>query len=85
MAYINSRVTFRCAAPNSPPPVIFELIKDGDVMVDTGLASLRNQSVAFSVRVVASSEGSYHCRATAAPPPGGDVHSNSIQLSVVSE
>lgn len=85
MAFLNSRVTFRCVAPDSAPPVTFELLKDGEVLVDEDTASLRNQSVAFPLRVVASAEGSYHCRATAAAPAGGAGRSNSIQLSVVSE
>lgn len=85
MAYLNSRVTFRCMAPNVAPLVTFTLVKDGEVVVDEGTASLRNQSVAFSFRVVASTEGSYHCRATATAPAGGSGRSNSIHLSVVSE
>lgn len=85
MAYLKSRVTFRCVAPNLMPPVTYELVKDG-VVVDEGPASLRNESVAFSIkRVVPSTGGSYHCRATTAAPEGGGGQSNSIQLSVVSK
>lgn len=85
MAYLNWRVTFHCVAPNLTPPVTFELVKDG-VVVQEEFAALRNESVAFSLkRVVPSSEGSYHCRATAAAPAGGSRLSNSIRLSIVSK
>lgn len=85
MAFLSSRVTFRCLAPNAAPPVAFELVKDGEDVVDGGRASLRNQSVAFSLKVTASTEGSYHCTAAASAPAGDSGRSNSIQLSVVSE
>lgn len=83
MAFLKSGVTFRCVAPDSAPPVTFELVKDGEEVVNEGTASLRNQSVAFSFQAVASTEGSYQCRANA---PAGDAgRSNSIQLCVISE
>ncbi|XP_075895474.1 hemicentin-2 isoform X3 [Nelusetta ayraudi] len=83
MAFLRSRVTFRCVAPSAAPPVTFELVKDGEDVVDGGRVSLRNESVAFSLKVTASTEGSYHCTATASAPAGGSGRSNSIQLSVV--
>lgn len=85
MAFLSSRVIFRCMSPDSAPPVTFELVKDGEDVVDEGMSLLLNQSVAFSLKVAASTGGSYHCRATAAAPAGGSGRSNSIQLSVVSE
>ncbi|XP_054865755.1 carcinoembryonic antigen-related cell adhesion molecule 5-like isoform X2 [Amphiprion ocellaris] len=79
-AYLNSRVAFRCIAPDSPPPVTYELLKDSDVLVGRDIDPIGGQSVAFFLKVSAASDGSYHCRATA----GGNTGvSNSIQLSVV--
>ncbi|XP_070776650.1 Fc receptor-like protein 5 isoform X2 [Enoplosus armatus] len=80
LAYLNSRVAFRCIAPDSSPPVTYELIGDGGVLVATGAALQGHQPASFFLKVATTSEGSYHCKATAGGSTGV---SNSIKLSVV--
>lgn len=82
LAYIGSRVTFLCHAPDSSPPITYDLLKDGDVPVAVNVVYKGNQSVLFFLKVTATLEGSYHCRATAGGRTG---LSNSVQLSVASE
>lgn len=83
MAYVGSRVTFWCRAPDSPPPITYRLLRDANVPVSAGTAYEGNQSVPFLLKVAASSDGSYHCEAETGGGRAGV--SNSIQLSVVSE
>lgn len=80
-AFLGTRVTFYCTAPATSPPVTYELVRDGGV-VDTEIAFDENQTVPFRQKVSASTEGSYHCKATAG---GNTAVSNSIKLSVVSK
>lgn len=82
MAYLNSRVAFRCIAPDSSLPVTYELMVDGDVLNATDTVRQGDQPASFFLNVAATSEGSYHCKATAGGSTGV---SNSIVLSVVSE
>uniref|UniRef100_A0A674NT20 Ig-like domain-containing protein n=1 Tax=Takifugu rubripes TaxID=31033 RepID=A0A674NT20_TAKRU len=62
LAYIGSRVTFRCHWPDSSPPILYELMMDG---IPVGMDSVYegNQSVPFVLKVTAKSEGSYLCKA----------------------
>ncbi|XP_044047332.1 brother of CDO isoform X2 [Siniperca chuatsi] len=80
MAYLGLRVAFQCIAPDSSLPVTYELMGDGGVLVATGTSLRGDQPVSFSLKVAATSEGSYHCKATAGGSTGV---SNSIKLSVV--
>lgn len=82
MAYLGSRVTFWCRMPHSSPPITYKLLRDASVPVGAATAYEGNQSVPFPLKVTATSEGSYHCKAEAGGRTGV---SNSIQLSVVSE
>lgn len=82
MAYLGSRVTFWCTATDSSPPVTYELMGDGGVLIDTDIDFQGDQSARFVLKVTATSEGSYHCTATAGGSTGV---SNSIKLTVVSE
>ncbi|XP_042340419.1 uncharacterized protein LOC121941657 [Plectropomus leopardus] len=82
-AYLGSRVAFRCFAPGSSLPVTYELVlelEDGGVVFDTAADLQEDQRASFFMRVAATSEGSYHCKATAGESTG---ISNSIKLSVV--
>ncbi|XP_028262122.1 Fc receptor-like protein 5 isoform X2 [Parambassis ranga] len=79
MAYVGTRVVYRCKAPNSSPPVIYELMKDGDLF-NAHTDHEGDQPPSFSQKVIASSDGSYHCKVTAG---GSTAVSNSIKLSVV--
>lgn len=81
MAYLGSRVAFRCIAPNASLPVTYELIGDGGVLMRTG-TDQGDQHASFFLKVTASSEGSYHCKATIGGSTGV---SNIIKLTVVSE
>ncbi|XP_034468060.1 uncharacterized protein LOC117777241 isoform X3 [Hippoglossus hippoglossus] len=81
MAYLNSRVAFRCTAPDSSPPVTYQLMRDGGIPIATGIDLQGDQSAPFFLKVAATSEGSYHCKATT---EGGTGVSNIITLSVVS-
>nr|XP_020451851.1 Fc receptor-like protein 5 isoform X2 [Monopterus albus] len=80
MAYLNSRVVFNCSTPNYPLPVTYELIRDSGVRIDVRMNLQRDQPALFSLKVSATSEGSYHCKATTKRSTGV---SNSIRLSVV--
>lgn len=82
MAYVGSRVTFWCGAPDSSPPITYQLLRDGNVPVGANAVYEGNQSVPFPLKVTATLEGSYHCKASTGGRTGV---SNSIQLSVVSE
>ncbi|KAL6110454.1 uncharacterized protein ACO6RY_19530 [Pungitius sinensis] len=79
-AYLSSRVIFRCIEPDSSLPVTYELIRDGSVLiaVDAGLQG--DQKALFPLKVTATSEGLYHCKAMTEERTGV---SNSIRLSVV--
>ncbi|XP_040892317.1 brother of CDO isoform X2 [Toxotes jaculatrix] len=80
MAYLGSRVAFRCIAPNSSLPVSYELMGDNGVLIATGTDLQGDQPASFFLKVTAMSEGSYHCKATT---EGGTGVSNIIKLSVV--
>ncbi|XP_060906408.1 Fc receptor-like protein 5 isoform X1 [Labrus mixtus] len=80
LAYLGSRVAFRCIASDSLPPVTYELLRDGGVLISTGTDDQGDTPALFPLKVNAASEGSYHCRATAGGRTGV---SKSIQLSVV--
>ncbi|KAM9362653.1 Fc receptor-like protein 5 [Symphorus nematophorus] len=80
MAYISSRVAFRCVAPGSSPPVTYELMGDGGVLIDTKTGSEEDRHIAFPLKVTTTSEGSYQCKVTAGGSTGV---SNNIKLSVV--
>lgn len=82
MAYLGSRTAFRCIAPNSSLPVTYELMRDGGVLIATWTDLQGDQPVSFFLKVAATSEGSYYCKATA---EGSTGVSNSIVLGVVSE
>ncbi|XP_070836137.1 Fc receptor-like protein 5 isoform X1 [Chaetodon trifascialis] len=79
-AFLGSRVAFRCIAPDSSLPVAYELMRDGGVLFATDTALERDQPAPFFLKVTATSEGSYQCKATAGGSAGV---SNSIELSVV--
>ncbi|XP_078127067.1 uncharacterized protein LOC144531041 [Sander vitreus] len=80
MAYLSSRVVFLCIAPDSSLPVTYELMGDGGVLIDTVADLQGDQPASFNLKVTASSEGSYHCKATTGRSTGV---SDSIKLSVV--
>ncbi|XP_045904421.1 putative pregnancy-specific beta-1-glycoprotein 7 isoform X3 [Micropterus dolomieu] len=80
MAYLGSRVAFRCIAPDSSPPNAYELMRDGGVRVATVTVLQGDQPALFFLKIAATSEGSYHCKATAGRTTGV---SNSIKLSVI--
>lgn len=82
LAYLGSRVVFRCIASDIVPPVTYELIKDGGEMISTYVDNVGNQHAPYFLKVSATSEGSYHCNATSGEETGV---SNIIKLSVVSE
>lgn len=82
MAYLGSRVTFWCTAIDSSPPVTYELIGDGGVLIGTDIDLEGDRGARFVLKVTATSEGSYHCTAAAGGSTGV---SNSIKLTVVSE
>ncbi|XP_022611177.1 Fc receptor-like protein 5 isoform X2 [Seriola dumerili] len=79
MAYLGSRVAFRCIASNSSTPVTYDLMRDGDVLIATYQAQ-GDQPAPFYLKVSATTEASYHCRATSGAETGV---SNIIKLSVV--
>lgn len=81
-AYVGSRVTFWCSAPGSSRPTTYQLLRDGYVLVSAGTVSEGNQSAPVALKVTATLEGSYHCKAETGGRTGV---SNSIQLSVISE
>ncbi|CAB1457919.1 unnamed protein product [Pleuronectes platessa] len=80
MAYLNSRVAFRCIAPDSSPPVTYQLMRNASIPIFTGTDLQGDKPASFSLKVAATSEGSYHCKATA---EGSTGVSNIITLSVV--
>ncbi|XP_069561142.1 Fc receptor-like protein 5 isoform X1 [Brachyistius frenatus] len=80
MAYLGSKMSFRCRVPESSTPITYKLMKDGGVLMAVDADLHGDQSASFPMKVAAASEGSYHCEATA----GGNTGvSNSIRLSVV--
>lgn len=79
-AYLGSRVAFRCVAPESSLPVTYELIRDSSVLITTVADLQGDQPASLYLKVAASSEGSYHCKATTRRSTGV---SNSITLTVV--
>lgn len=82
MAYLSSRVAFRCIVSDSSPPITYELMGDGGVPIATGTDLQGDQPASFFLKVAATSEGSYRCKATT---EGSTGVSNIIKLSVVSE
>uniref|UniRef100_A0A1A8CDA7 Ig-like domain-containing protein n=1 Tax=Nothobranchius kadleci TaxID=1051664 RepID=A0A1A8CDA7_NOTKA len=80
MAYLNTRAVFRCFAPDSAPTVTYKLIKDKRLPIATHIGHKWNWNATFSLKVKASSDGSYRCEATAGGTSGV---SNSIRLAVV--
>uniref|UniRef100_A0AAQ4R7H5 Ig-like domain-containing protein n=1 Tax=Gasterosteus aculeatus aculeatus TaxID=481459 RepID=A0AAQ4R7H5_GASAC len=79
-AFLSSRVTFRCIRPDSSLPVTYELIRDGSALIAVVADLPGDQKALFHLKVTATSEGSYHCKATTPESTGV---SNSIRLSVV--
>ncbi|XP_029914235.1 Fc receptor-like protein 5 isoform X2 [Myripristis murdjan] len=80
MAYVGSKVAFQCRAPGFPPPVTFVLMKDDNVPINTGTDHQGDQPVTLSFKVAATSEGSYHCKASTGRSSGV---SNSVRLLAV--
>ncbi|XP_068584982.1 basement membrane-specific heparan sulfate proteoglycan core protein [Cebidichthys violaceus] len=80
VAYVGSRAAFRCVAPNSSLPVTYELIRNGSVLVATVADLQEDQTASFYLKVAATMEGSYRCKATTR---GSTAVSNSIKLTVV--
>ncbi|KAA8595164.1 hypothetical protein FQN60_012299 [Etheostoma spectabile] len=80
MAYLSSRVVFWCIAPDSSLPVTYELMWDAGVLIGTVADLQGDQPASFKLKVTASSEGSYHCKATTGRSTGV---SDSIKLRVV--
>ncbi|KAM4584065.1 Fc receptor-like protein 5 isoform 1-T1 [Odontesthes bonariensis] len=80
MAYLNTRVTFRCFAPSSSPPVTYELMRNGSFLIGTHVDHEGDQTAIFRTKVTAASDGSYQCKSAAGGSTGV---SNSIKLSVV--
>ncbi|KAF0037731.1 hypothetical protein F2P81_010605 [Scophthalmus maximus] len=76
----NSRVAFRCIVSDSSPPITYELMGDGGVPIATGTDLQGDQPASFFLKVAATSEGSYRCKATT---EGSTGVSNIIKLSVV--
>ncbi|CAB1344383.1 unnamed protein product [Coregonus sp. 'balchen'] len=74
------KVVFQCRSPGSPPPITYELLKDGNHLVATSNDLQDDQSATFSLKISVTSEGSYHCRVTA----GGNTGlSGTVLLQVV--
>lgn len=82
MAYLGSRVAFRCIVPNSSLPVTYELMQDSGVLIATRTDHQADQPASFFLKVTATSGGTYYCEATT---EGSTRMSNSIKLTVVSE
>ncbi|XP_069386902.1 Fc receptor-like protein 5 isoform X2 [Paralichthys olivaceus] len=80
MAYLGSRVAFWCIAHNSSPPVTYQLIRNSSIPIATGTDLQGDQPASFFLKVTATSEGLYHCNATA---EGSTGVSNILTLSVV--
>lgn len=82
MAYLNTKVVFKCFAPSSSPKIFYQLIRDGSLLIGIHVGHKRDWNATFSLKVKAASAGSYQCRATSGRKTGV---SNSIRLAVVSE
>nr|XP_046261626.1 Fc receptor-like protein 5 isoform X3 [Scatophagus argus] len=80
LAYLSTRATFWCIAPGSSPPVTYELMRDDGVLIAAETDFTGGQHVPFSLKVTATPDVSYYCKATAGGSTGV---SNSIKLSVV--
>ncbi|XP_072318958.1 Fc receptor-like protein 5 isoform X2 [Eucyclogobius newberryi] len=80
MAYLSSRVAFRCVALGAPPPVTYDLLKDQSTLINSGTDLQGDQPASFFLRVAMTSGGSYHCRARIHDREGV---SNSVRLTVV--
>ncbi|CAJ1053725.1 uncharacterized protein LOC117815513 [Xyrichtys novacula] len=80
LAYLSSRVAFRCSAPGSSTPITYELLKDDSVLIDTDTDFEGGRPAPFFLKVSATTEGTYYCRVTAGASTGV---SNSIKLSIV--
>ncbi|XP_041839866.1 Fc receptor-like protein 5 isoform X2 [Melanotaenia boesemani] len=80
MAYLNSRVVFRCFTPSSSPPVTYELMRNSTFLIDTHVDQEGDQAAVFPLKVTAVSHGLYQCKVTAG---GSSGFSNSIKLSIV--
>ncbi|KAG8015163.1 Fc receptor-like protein 3 [Nibea albiflora] len=80
MVYVGTRVALRCIAPHSSPPVTYDLIGEGGVLINTYTDYEGDQLALFVMKATATLEGSYHCKATAGGRTGV---SNTIKLSVV--
>uniref|UniRef100_A0A665UXH1 Ig-like domain-containing protein n=1 Tax=Echeneis naucrates TaxID=173247 RepID=A0A665UXH1_ECHNA len=63
MAYLSSRVAFRCHARDSSPPVTYTLMLDGFPIAKT-TDDQGEEPLSFFLKVTAASAGSYHCEAT---------------------
>ncbi|XP_026214990.1 Fc receptor-like protein 5 [Anabas testudineus] len=80
MAYLRTRVVFHCIAPNSSMPVSYQLMRDNSVLIATRTNLQADQPASFFLKVAATTEGLYHCRATSGGSAGV---SNRIKLTVV--
>ncbi|XP_029354962.1 Fc receptor-like protein 3 isoform X2 [Echeneis naucrates] len=79
MAYLSSRVAFRCHARDSSPPVTYTLMLDGFPIAKT-TDDQGEEPLSFFLKVTAASAGSYHCEATTGE---NTAVSNTIKLSIV--
>ncbi|XP_077380644.1 Fc receptor-like protein 5 isoform X3 [Festucalex cinctus] len=79
MTYLRSQVFFRCIAPDSSPPITYELRRDG-LLIDAKTHLQEDQPASFLLKATVRSEGLYHCEAKTKESTGA---SNSISLSVV--
>ncbi|XP_076001818.1 LOW QUALITY PROTEIN: uncharacterized protein LOC142994829 [Genypterus blacodes] len=79
MAFLGSKVVFKCISPWSSPPIYYQLMRDSDQLVATYTDFQGNQPAVFSFKTTLTSEGSYYCKAK----KGGKAKvSNSTQLLV---
>ncbi|XP_048871488.1 Fc receptor-like protein 5 isoform X2 [Brienomyrus brachyistius] len=83
--YLAARMTFMCAAPQVPPPAIFELQRDDDGRVLAAKSSTGSRPVNFSLPVRNNSAGIYRCRVTPrrGPDRGLPFYSNGLPFQVV--
>ncbi|XP_078800112.1 Fc receptor-like protein 5 isoform X2 [Oryzias latipes] len=80
MAFLNSKVLFRCFAISSSAPVMYQLLRNGSSLINTRVDLKGNQTAQFALKVTAASGGSYRCVVTA----GGRARvSNEIRLTTV--
>ncbi|KAF7656016.1 hypothetical protein LDENG_00047360 [Lucifuga dentata] len=63
MAYLGSKVAFRCISPESSPPINYLLMKDSDQLIDRTTYIQANKPATFLLKVTMKSEGSYYCKA----------------------